>query len=222
MSDRNEAMTNKHDAVTAAGGGPSSGAGPPPGGRRRAGTVAGGLFSLVRSAALIMLAAVLAAVVFNFLRPEPLPWSWRPGGLPGGGAAAGAVEITDAGALADLLAGGAPPVLLDARDRRLHAAGHIPGALSLPALELETDPGLLAGTLGEVGRDAPLVAYCSEELCPLAGLLARALAGAGYARIYLFSPGFDVWADEGRPVEAGPGAGTRPASGADPSSGAGR
>ncbi|MDR0355274.1 MAG: rhodanese-like domain-containing protein [Deltaproteobacteria bacterium] len=144
----------------------------------------------------LLMISVLSAAAFNALRPEPLPWNWRAEARL---EREGFAIVDDPNELQELL--GQPGIaVLDARNELLYEIGHIPGATSLPAEGL-------AGAGADYWRRLPeaeiYVVYCSEELCPLAGKLAEALAARGLSEIYVFVPGFDVWLEDGRPVETG-------------------
>jgi len=54
--------------------------------------------------------------------------------------------------LAAALAGAAPPTMVDVRGPDDYAAGHVPGAVNIPADEL-------GGRLAELPRDRPVVTY---------------------------------------------------------------
>jgi rhodanese-related sulfurtransferase/DNA-binding transcriptional ArsR family regulator len=62
--------------------------------------------------------------------------------------------------------------LLDVRPEDEFAAGHLPGARSLPLSRLRSDPEALAG-------DAPVLVYCRGRYCPSAVEGVRRLARAG-------------------------------------------
>lgn len=64
-------------------------------------------------------------------------------------------------------------VVLDVRPEDEYAAGHIPGALSIPAGELER-------RLAELPRDREVIAYCRGPYCVLAVQAVEVLRGAGY------------------------------------------
>jgi rhodanese-related sulfurtransferase/DNA-binding transcriptional ArsR family regulator len=62
--------------------------------------------------------------------------------------------------------------VLDVRPREEYAAGHIPGAVSVPLEEL-------AGRLAELPADQEIVAYCRGAYCVLAHDAVRLLTNAG-------------------------------------------
>ena len=64
-------------------------------------------------------------------------------------------------------------VLLDVRPEHEFAAGHLPGALSVPLADLET-------RLADLPRDRPVVAYCRGPFCALSAEAARRLRALGY------------------------------------------
>ena len=134
-------------------------------------------------------------------------------GVAGGGQRpAGAEELEQGG-----------PILLDARVPERYrgevepidpVAGHIPGAVNLPFMELAPEGRFLppdelrarfeaAGVAS--GDDA--VAYCGSGITACVVVLAAEVAGIGAARLY---PGsWSEWAGRGLPVELGNLKGTR-------------
>ncbi len=83
--------------------------------------------------------------------------------------------------------------VLDARSARAHAAGHVPGAVSLPHATI--DPGTVAAL-----PDGPLVVYCWGPGCNAASKAALALARHGRAAKEMLG-GFEYYVREGWPVE---------------------
>ncbi|MFG2066205.1 sulfurtransferase [Micromonospora tulbaghiae] len=131
--------------------------------------------------------------------------------------APGALPVLDAAAAARLAAAG-PGVLIDVRAapryRGEHepvdpVAGHVPGAVNLPAPEYVTQgrfPG--AEALRErfaaagVDADAPVGAYCGSGVTAAQAVLALHLAGRPDAALYVGS--WSEWvADADRPVATG-------------------
>lgn len=89
-------------------------------------------------------------------------------------------------------------VLLDVRPPEEYAAGHIPGARSLPF-------GLLAedlSTLDDLAGDAEVVAYCRGAYCVLAHDAVRLLQAQG-RRARRLQDGLLEWRTQGHPVEVG-------------------
>lgn len=64
-------------------------------------------------------------------------------------------------------------VLLDVRPEHEFAAGHLPGALSVPLPTLES-------RLADLPRDRTIVAYCRGPLCTLSAEAARRLRALGF------------------------------------------
>ena len=85
-------------------------------------------------------------------------------------------------------------VLLDVRDAKEFAAGHLPSAVHIPLSEL-------AGRATELTKlkSRPVIAYCERgQRSRAAG---SALAKLGFADIYQLTGGFRAWKDAGLPVE---------------------
>jgi rhodanese-related sulfurtransferase/predicted transcriptional regulator len=109
---------------------------------------------------------------------------------------AGVVEISREELLARLDAGDV--VLLDVRPPEEYAAGHIPGARSVPigqlADGLDSVPGL--------GEETDVVAYCRGAYCVLAHDAVRLLRARG-RRASRLEDGLLEWRIAGHPVEVG-------------------
>jgi rhodanese-related sulfurtransferase len=90
---------------------------------------------------------------------------------------------------------------VDARSPEAFAAGHLPGARSLPLTEV----GELLDTFRrEVATDRPLIVYCSGYGCPDSFDLGLLLLAAGYRQVYAYEGGLPEWRDAGRPLETTP------------------
>lgn len=83
-------------------------------------------------------------------------------------------------------------IVVDVRGPGSYAAGHIQGALSIPAGAI-----LAAG----LSKEVPIVLYCSEASCPLSHETAQKMIGAGYTRIQVLDGGLAAWVQEGYPTE---------------------
>lgn len=84
-------------------------------------------------------------------------------------------------------------VVLDVRTAEDFAKGHIPGALSIPLMDL---PAKLA----TLPKDKTIVTYCGNITCALAPKAALKLAQAGFKVMELFG-GFATWTEKGFPVQ---------------------
>jgi rhodanese-related sulfurtransferase len=113
-----------------------------------------------------------------------------------------ALEPVEAGELRRRLRQGEVTVL-DVRPAHEYAAGHIPGAVSVP-------PGTLHRRLAEIPRDREVVAYCRGPYCVFAADAIEALRRHGY-RARRLREGLPDWRAAGYPVAAEPAAPARPA-----------
>lgn len=95
----------------------------------------------------------------------------------------------------ELAAGSRSAELWDVRPSPEYAAGHLPGAVSVPPEEVPARVRALPP-----GRE--VVAYCRGPYCAFADEAVRALRAAGH-RAARLEGGFPEWRREGRPVAAG-------------------
>lgn len=86
-------------------------------------------------------------------------------------------------------------VVIDVRPRAEYAAGHIPGARSVP-------PDEVRSRLRELPRDADVVAYCRGPFCVYADDAVRALQRRGFSARRL-EDGFPEWQRDGLAVATG-------------------
>jgi rhodanese-related sulfurtransferase/DNA-binding transcriptional ArsR family regulator len=91
-------------------------------------------------------------------------------------------------------------ILLDVRPMEEYAAGHLPGALSIPVTELQA-------RLPELPREKEIVAYCRGPYCVFADEAVALLQTNGYTARRL-EQGFPDWRALGLPAESGTGAQT--------------
>lgn len=89
-------------------------------------------------------------------------------------------------------------VLLDVRPAQEYAAGHIPGAWSVPFGELAQ----AVTPLDSLDEDADIVVYCRGAYCVLAHDAVRLLQARG-RRARRLEQGLLEWRTEGNPVQAG-------------------
>jgi rhodanese-related sulfurtransferase len=83
-------------------------------------------------------------------------------------------------------------VILDVRPAEEHAAGHLPGGVSIPISELRR-------RLAELPRDREIVAYCRGPFCAFAHEAIQVLADAGLTARRL-EDGLPEWQAAGLPV----------------------
>ena len=106
------------------------------------------------------------------------------------------VQAVGRAELAELVARG-DVVVIDVRPAAEYAAGHIPGARSVPPDEVEQ-------LLRELPEDGEVVAYCRGPYCVYADDAVRALTRSG-RRARRLEDGFPEWKRAGQPVAAGEG-----------------
>lgn len=81
-------------------------------------------------------------------------------------------------------------VLVDVRDRKDYAAGHLPGAISIPYDEIREETGLL-------DKEKIVVVYCYNQQCHLGLRACLKLAEYAYPCMHL-EGGYDVWVNDFR------------------------
>jgi adenylyltransferase/sulfurtransferase len=96
----------------------------------------------------------------------------------------GAIGDVDAVTLAEELASGAPPLLLDVREPWEAELAAIPGSTLIPL-------GALGDHLAELDPAASVVVYC--HLGSRSQYAAQQLAGAGFERVRNLTGGIDAW-----------------------------
>jgi rhodanese-related sulfurtransferase len=99
-------------------------------------------------------------------------------------------------------------VFIDSRSRPEYTAGHIPGALNLPAGELKnarkTPPGGSLSTALSFPEDQVLVVYCEGGDCQTSVSLAKLIHERGYTDIRIITGGWAEWVAAGLPEESSP------------------
>jgi len=83
------------------------------------------------------------------------------------------------------------PLIIDVRSPAEFAAGHVPGALSLPILSF---PGAISGIPG--GKTQTIVVYCEKG--PRASLAKAALSLSGYPHVKYLHGHMQAWRAAGR------------------------
>jgi rhodanese-related sulfurtransferase len=93
---------------------------------------------------------------------------------------------------------------LDARRSDEFAAGHVPGAWSIPIWEADA-PARITDFEARANPQpsAPIAIYCSGGDCADSRLLAKRLVDLGYRNLLIYRDGFPDWVRQGRPQEQG-------------------
>ena len=89
-------------------------------------------------------------------------------------------------------------LFVDVRSREAYAAGHIPGAVSLPLGEFDA---LAMDLVANFAPGHPIVTYCSGRLCQDSHTAAQWLMELGFENVVVFIDGFPGWEENGYPVE---------------------
>lgn len=156
--------------------------------------------AIIANAALVLFCALALGLVFNLLRPSPLPWTYDWTHHVETRAHEAGIPVVFLPEVRELAADGSSGVtILDARGREDYDAAHIPGALHLPPEEIDD---LLPSLPIALTPDAPLLVYCSSLSCDDALTLALALRERAFTNVRLYSGGFDEWVAYDSPTES--------------------
>jgi rhodanese-related sulfurtransferase len=96
--------------------------------------------------------------------------------------------------LADRIQAGSPPLILDVRDQREYALGHIPGAINIPRGELSTRLAELP-----IAKSEEVVVHCHRG--QRAGLAEETLRRSGYSNVRDLDGHWKEWQEAGLPTE---------------------
>lgn len=155
--------------------------------------------TILTRAALIALCSSLVGLLFNLVPPRSIEYIYHPPAsvtLSGGEA-----RLADVAEAYDIFQKGAG-VFIDARSRDHYKKGHIKGALSLPAYDIDSS---LESVLSVLSPEKLVVTYCSGVECDESHKVAEILMQLGYQNIMIFATGFPAWQTAGYPVETGDG-----------------
>jgi rhodanese-related sulfurtransferase len=85
-------------------------------------------------------------------------------------------------------------VVIDARSTEAFASGHVNGAISLPAGEIEAH---MAPISNSVASSQLIIVYCASSSCGASDMVSEYLANHGYTNVHVFSPGWVALASAG-------------------------
>lgn len=147
---------------------------------------------LLREMLVILVTAGAMGIVINLVHPRGFILISRP--------ALEARKIVTISAEEARIKYDAGAVFIDARDRDEFNAAHIPGAVNVPALDVENHKSGLDFTF--LQKPAELVLYCDGPACGASAMLARAIQERGYSRtIYIIGEGIPEWESRGYPID---------------------
>jgi rhodanese-related sulfurtransferase len=89
-------------------------------------------------------------------------------------------------------------IILDVRHRDFFDMGHIPGALSFPLQNIDSDRDRLLKT---VNKNHPVMVYCSGFDCDASHTFATHLMRLAYTDIVIFTGGYGQWQEMGFEIE---------------------
>jgi rhodanese-related sulfurtransferase len=154
--------------------------------------------TLGESARVMLLALVLAGAAVIF-RPALRPLvtgnqSVQPESVRLGESLAPSISLEDA--RSHFEAGAA--LFADARPLKAYQSGHIKGAMHLDPYEFDAWSG---NFFSQFQEDTLIIAYCDGAVCPLSSELAQKLIAMGYAKVFVFKDGWNLWKTAGLPTE---------------------
>lgn len=142
------------------------------------------------SSLLIVIAALALGTVANTVSPTRIPWREDWAHYVANQAAKAGYRLVTLEETRRVIEGGIT-LVLDARPAPAFGAGHLPGALSVPASEaaqafLPYTPAL--------DPASPILVYCSGQECDESLQLAEYLGAQGYTNLLVFTDGYAAWA----------------------------
>jgi rhodanese-related sulfurtransferase len=98
-------------------------------------------------------------------------------------------------ALTEALLSKAPPIVLEALDKKYYEDGHIPTARLLPPAETERFSTMVAD------KDQPIVVYCASAQCRNSHNAAAQLESQGFRNVAVYPGGKADWVAAGLRLE---------------------
>lgn len=153
--------------------------------------------ALTQALAILAAATVLGAAA-NTWGPRRLPWRGDWDRYIETEARRSGLAVAETAIVRDLLKAGTH-VTFDARRRKEFAAGHLPGAVSLPWMEADRELPNVEILIADPAQ--PILVYCRDRDCEEGLLLAGHLRKRGHRDITLYAGGFGAWRKSGAEVE---------------------
>lgn len=88
-----------------------------------------------------------------------------------------------------------PYILADARDVDSYDEAHIPGAIPIPADEVNR-------LADQYDRNLDVITYCGSYQCPASTMAAKEFMKKGFRNVRDYKGGIKEWVDQGNPVES--------------------
>jgi len=88
-----------------------------------------------------------------------------------------------------------PYILADARDVDSYDSAHIPGAIPIPADQVDQ-------LADNYDRNIDVITYCSSYSCQASTLAAKKFIQKGFKHVLDFKGGLAEWEEQGNPVES--------------------
>lgn len=145
----------------------------------------------------LLLAAFVAGSLANRLSPRRIPWIGNWSGYVDARVTEAGLRVVDHAQARRIVADGTS-IVIDARAPDAFAAGHLPGAISLPVGEAAA---LLPAYAELLTPDMPVMVYCSGAECEESLDLGKILVDHGCTNVAIFTGGYAAWsAGEGAPT----------------------
>lgn len=149
-------------------------------------------------ALIICMAAITLALLTNGLRTDSLAYFSVEKTVESTSADQQARQISIEAAIANFKQNSA--IFADARPAADFIAGHIAGAVNLPASASEQWLGRL---FASADPQQTLITYCAGPKCSLGKQLAQTLTEAGFEQTYYLVDGWGQWTSRNLPIETG-------------------
>lgn len=159
----------------------------------------GSRWGIVSHMAMLLSVAFALAAIANVLSPVGIGWREAWSASIDSQAEQLGINVVEAPQVHQIVDAGSY-VVLDARSAVDYEAGHLPGALSWPASDIEGNAELILPVLHP---DQPVLVYCSGRSCDESLHLAKFLKSQGIKQINLFAGGYSEWKKGGYPLETG-------------------
>jgi len=164
---------------------------------------------MIRQAVILLVTSAVIGLGVNTFSPNKIPYVGAYRMLTTGAgpivppeASAGDPAFIDIN-IAQLEFGTHSSIFVDAREPEDFECGTIPGSLNIPLEHLpeENVAQFLDSALDHVGKDTPIIVFCSGEECDLSLHLGRNLANNQYTNISVFFGGAREWEKAGLDME---------------------